>query len=198
MRKLGKIFLVCMTICALFTGCESEGAKKVGSVQDSSSETASAEKDSTKKEETSDKKSDSKEKEEDSDEENGIYHPGDIVSFGDFKITYKSVGKYKSKNEFIQPEDGYQYIKFSFAFENKGKEDSYIGSFDCYADGEKCEEEYIGEDAGDFLLTKLSAGRKTSGNLFYQVPKGTKLKDIELEYESNSFLSDEKIIFSAK
>ena len=87
---------------------------------------------------------------------------------GDFKITYKSVEKYKSDNQFIQPKDGFQYIKFNFAFKNTGKSDSYIGEFSCYADGEKCDTAYVDDSASDFLLTKLSAGRKKNGSITFE------------------------------
>ena len=73
-----------------------------------------------------------------------------------------------------------------------------IGSFDCYADGEKCDQEYFSDDGGDFLLEELSSGRKTSGSVVFEVPKSVKMKDIELEYENYSFVSNEKVIFIAK
>lgn len=126
------------------------------------------------------------------------FYPGDVVSFDGFKITYQSVGKYEAKNQFLEPKDGYQYIKFNFKFVNTGKSDAYIGSFDCYAKGEKCESAYVDGAGGDFLLTKISSGRKVSGSLLYEVPKGIKMKNIELEYKGNSLWSDKKIIFLGK
>lgn len=131
-------------------------------------------------------------------EKKGKQHPGDTISFDDFRITYKSVKKYKSDNQFIQPKDGFQYLKFNFTFKNTGKSDSYIGDFSCYADGEKCETAYVDDSASDFLLTELSAGRKKTGSITFEVPKNVKLKDIELEYENTSLWSDKKIIFLAK
>lgn len=128
----------------------------------------------------------------------GKYHPGDVASFGDFKITYKSIAKYKSSNQFIQPKKGFQYIKYVFSFKNTGKSDSYVGNFACYADGEQCDSAYVDDSDSSLLLTKLSSGRKKSGSLVYEVPKNVKLKDIELEYENNSLWSDEKIIFLGK
>jgi len=41
----------------------------------------------------------------------------------------------------------------------------------------------------------LSAGRKKSGSLVYEVPKKVKIRDLELEYENNYLWSDKKIIF---
>lgn len=190
MRKLTKNVMICAAICLLLTGCGSDVSEKAGNPQDGSSEVTSTE----SKKETSSKK---EEKASDN-EEDGKYHPGDSVPFGDFKITYKSVEKYVSKNEFIQPKDGFQYIRFHFVFKNTGDEDSYVGSFDCYADGEKCDEAYVDGTAGDFLLEEVSAGRKVSGCVTYEVPKGTKMKNVELEYENNSLWSDKKIIFLGK
>ena len=54
--------------------------------------------------------SDQENKDGNSDNDTETYHPGDIVSFGDFQISYKSAEKYKSKNEFSKPEEGFQYI----------------------------------------------------------------------------------------
>lgn len=141
---------------------------------------------------------DKNEEKADTKEKDGKYHPGDVVSFGDFKITYKYVKKYQSKNEFIQPQKGFQYVQYSFTFKNIGKEDAYVGDFSCYANGEKCEDAYVNDSDSNLFLTELSAGRKKSGSVIFEVPKKAKLKDLELEYENNSFWSDEKIIFLGK
>ena len=59
-----------------------ETAKKAGSVENTSEKA---------------------ENESDTESANTIekYHPGDIVSFGDFKITFTSAEKYKSDNDFL-------------------------------------------------------------------------------------------------
>lgn len=224
-KGIGKwvvIAVVAIVIIAAAMGnTGKDDSEKIGTVQDSSQQTVADNKDkesfgdegqsdasSKVGEEASDtgkeglpneeKKPDNDEKKPDDEEESGRYHPGDIVSYGDFEITYKSVGKYKSNNQFIQPKKGFQYIKFDFTFKNVGDTDTLIGSFDCYVDGEKCDQEYVSGEGGDFLLEELSSGRKTSGSLVFEVPKSAKMKDIELEYENYSFVSDEKIIFIAK
>lgn len=226
-KGIGKwivIAVVAIVIIAAAMGNTGEkDSEKIGTVQDSSQQTVADNKDNessgdegqsdssskvgeevssdTEKEDLSDEEkedSSDEEKETDSEEESGRYHPGDIVSYGDFEITYKSVGKYKSNNQFIQPKKGFQYIKFDLTFKNTGDTDTMIGSFDCYADGEKCDQEYFSDAGEDFLLKELSGGRKTSGSVVFEVPKSAKMKDIELEYENYSFVSNEKVIFVAK
>lgn len=218
-KGIGKWIVIAVVaiviIAAVLGNAGEDDSKKIGTVQDSSQQKAAGNKDRESfgdegqsggsseagGEEASDtEKEDSSTEEEKSGnpKESDRYHPGDIVSYGDFEITYKSVGKYKSNNQFIQPKKGFQYLKFDFTFKNVGDTDTMIGSFDCYADGEKCDQEYITEDGGDFLLEELSSGRKTSGSLVFAVPKSVKMKDIELEYENYSFVSDEKVVFLAK
>lgn len=193
MKRKGRLVLLsaAMVFGALFTGCtsvdkDSAESKKVGEVKESSSEGNAEEKDDS----SNDEKSSAVKEEK--------YHPGDVVSFGDFEITFSSIKKFKSKNEFIQPKKGFQYIKYVFSFKNTGKKDTFVGNFSCYADGEKCDSAYVDDSDSDLLLTELSAGRKKSGSLVYEVPKKVKLKDLELEYENNSLWSDKKIIFLGK
>ncbi len=189
-KRKGQLVLLsaAMVFGALFTGCtsvdnDSVESKKVGEVKESSSEG-----DAEKKDDVSNGEMASAGKEE-------KYHPGDVVSFGDFEITYSSIKKFKSDNEFIQPKKGFQYIKYVFSFKNKGKKDAFVGDFSCYADGEKCDSAYVDDSDSDLLLTELSAGRKKSGSLVYEVPKKVKIRDLELEYENNYLWSDKKIIF---
>lgn len=186
-------------LAAIFGNDDSDSPTKTGEVAETSSETGSGKADDAEGEssEDSDDKS-SSEKKTAKKEGDGKYHPGDVVKFGDFKIVYKSAKKYKSNNQFIQPKSGYQYVKFDFAFKNEGDADSFVGDFACYADGEKCEREYVDESGSDFLVEELSSGRKVSGSLVFEVPKKTSFKNIELEYENYDLFSDKKAIFVAK
>lgn len=121
-----------------------------------------------------------------------------MVEFGDFEIAYTGAEKYKSNNQFIQPKDGYKYVKFYFSFKNTGNSDCYPGSFGCYVNNKKYDQEYLDGSDESFLLQEVSGGREISGSITYEVPKEAKMKDIELEYENNSIWSDKKIIFLGK
>ena len=180
-------------LAAAFGGEDADSPTKTGEVAETSSETGGG-----KADDSGNSDGESSEKKTAKKEGDGKYHPGDVVKFGDFKIVYQSAKKYKSKNQFIQPKSGYQYVKFDFAFKNEGDADSFVGDFACYADGEKCEREYIDESGSDFLVEELSAGRKVSGSLVFEVPKKTSFKNIELEYENYDLFSDKKAIFVAK
>lgn len=121
-----------------------------------------------------------------------VYHVGDILQDGDMKIVYMASGDYIEENEYSQPDDGYKYIFLQFAFENTSEtSDNSISfySFECYADGYSCEMYYGGNED---LSATLSAGRTTTGCLYFTVPEDA--EDIEIEYETNIFTSD-KITF---
>lgn len=121
-----------------------------------------------------------------------VYSVGDILQDGELKIVYVASGVYKEENEFLQPQDGNQYIFLQFAFENSSSSsDVSISSFsfECYADGYAQESYYGGEED---LSATLSAGRSTLGYVYFEVPKDA--EEIEIEYETNLF-TDEKIKF---
>ena len=163
-------------------------SKKVESVTESSGSTSK-----DKKKNKSNKSSKNNGKTDDN-----RFHPGDVVEFGDFEIAYTGAEKYKSNNQFIQPKDGYKYVKFYFTFKNTGNSDSYPGSFGCYVNNKKYDQEYLDGSDESFLLQEVSGGREISGSITYEVPKEAKMKDIELEYENNSIWSNKKIIFLGK
>ena len=123
-------------------------SKKVESVTESSGSTSKDKKKnkSSSKDKKSNKKNSNKKKSNKSSKNNGKtddnrFHPGDVVEFGDFEIAYTGAEKYKSNNQFIQPKDGYKYVKFYFTFKNTGNSDSYPGSFGCYVNNKKYDQE---------------------------------------------------------
>ena len=89
-------------------------------------------------------------------------------------------------------------MNFYFTFKNAGNSDSYPGSFGCYVNNKKYDQEYLDGSDESFLLQEVSGGREISGSITYEVPKEAKMKDIELEYENNSIWSNKKIIFLGK
>lgn len=120
------------------------------------------------------------------------YYVGDTIEDGNTKIVFMSSGDYVEENEFMQPEEGKKYIFLQFAFENISKTtDTSISfySFECYADGYAAEMYYGGNDD---LSATLSAGRATTGYIYFEVPADAEV--IEVEYETNVF-TEKKIKF---
>lgn len=120
------------------------------------------------------------------------YYVGDILEDGHTKIVFMSSGEYTEENDFLQPADGKKYIYLQFAFENTSNtNDTSISSysFECFADGYAVDMYYGGKED---LSATLSAGRATTGYIYFEVP--TDAENIEIEYETNWF-TDEKIKF---
>lgn len=120
------------------------------------------------------------------------YYVGDSIEDGNTRIVFMSSGDYTEENQFMQPAEGKKYIYLQFAFENTSKtSDTSISfySFECYADGYAAEMYYGGEDD---LSATLSAGRATTGYVYFEVP--TDSENIEVEYETN-ILTGKKIKF---
>lgn len=120
------------------------------------------------------------------------YYVGDTLQDGNTKIVFMSSGDYVEENQFLQPVEGNKYIYLQFAFENTSKNSdisvSYF-SFSCYADGYATEMYYGGDEA---LSATLSAGRGTTGYIYFEVPQDA--QEIEVEYETNVF-TEKKIKF---
>ncbi len=116
-----------------------------------------------------------------------FYSVGDTIQDGDVKIVYMASGEYSSDNQFIQPAEGKKYIFLEFAFINEGTKDESVSfySFDGYADGYAVDMHYFGEEN---LSATLSAGRSTSGKIYYEVPRDA--QEIEVEYSPNVFLNN--------
>ena len=126
-------------------------------------------------------------------EDGTAYHVGDIVQDGNLKMVYAASGIYKTDNEFLQPQEGNEYIFLKFVVENTSeKSDCSIStfSFHCFADGYAAEAYYGGEDD---LSATLSAGRTASGSVYFEVPADA--ENIEIEYETN-VLTGKKLIFA--
>ena len=122
------------------------------------------------------------------------FHVGDIVEAKNLRITYVSSDEYESENMFIQPKDGYHFVTCKFEFENIGSSDEMVTafSFDCYADGASCDQTFAGDDT---LSATLSAGRKTSGSVIFEVPDNASV--VEVEYLTNYWTSN-RIVFAVE
>ena len=92
------------------------------------------------------------------------------------------------------PKSGNKIVCLSFSVENVGSTDRHISYFDfeCYADDAAAEAYYVVDDG---LSATISAGRKASGNVYFEVPKDA--QSIEVEYETD-FWSGNKAIFVVK
>jgi hypothetical protein len=105
------------------------------------------------------------------------------------KITMLEVNtNYKGYDEFNEPESGMKFISIKCEVENTGGSDSHFyltpSLFSASADGEAIKNAYIGEN---YLNADLSAGTKTVGYMYYEVPINA--KKVVLSYDPN-FLVD--------
>ncbi len=194
------IVVVLLFIVAAASGGDDDddGTKLVGTVGESGTSTESVNADAGDDSDSGDTDSngtntaDADSEEIETEEVKTVYYVGDILMDGDMKIVYMSSGVYEDYSEYSQPDEGYEYIYLQFAFENNSEsDDDYIssGSFNAYADGYEADSYYGGDDD---LSATLSAGRSTTGYIYFTVP--TDAEEIEIEYTTNYFTSD-KITF---
>ena len=123
--------------------------------------------------------------------ENVTVKVGDVLKTSSLEITYNECGEYTGYSQYLAPEAGNKVIYIDLSAKNIGESDAYISDFEfnCYAD-DKAVESYYGEDDG--LSATLSAGRSTSGRVYFEVPKDA--EKIEIEYETD-FWDEQKAIF---
>ncbi len=121
-------------------------------------------------------------------DEDVTYHVGDSAMYGELKITYLACGVYYEDSKYRQPEDGYKYIYFQFAFENTSDSDEYFVSYlrcDAYADNYAVDMYLYGDDKFSATLT---AGRSVTGYVYFEVPEDAEV--IEVEYTPKSTTTD--------
>jgi len=127
------------------------------------------------------------------------YNVGEIYEDSDIAVKYVSKNEnFTNISKYAEVKSGYKVIQATFEFENVGASDAYVysGDFNCYADGYSCEEFYYIDDLDDSSFgTTLSSGKKTKGNVYFEVPKD--VKEITIEYEVDVW-SSEKIVFVVK
>ena len=119
---------------------------------------------------------------------------GETLTTDKLKISYISGEIYTGYNEYLGPKEGNVIYRLEFAVENISNSDAIITSlsFECYADGVACDAYYGGDDD---LSATLSAGRKATGAVYFEVPENA--QEIEVEYETD-WLNDGKAIFVVK
>lgn len=134
--------------------------------------------------------------EETESEEDGRVNVGETIDVDGLLITFIAAEPYESDNQFIAPNDGNEFWKFEFLFENTSDSDKSVSSmmdWEGYADNTKIDQTWIGDESG--LDATLSPGRNTQGSIYFEVP--VNVENIEIEYEANMW-SGEKVIFVAK
>ncbi|WP_244236877.1 DUF4352 domain-containing protein [Micromonospora violae] len=116
---------------------------------------------------------------------------GDKVRGGDFEFTVKSVkcGIAKVGSEFLNKKAQGTFCKVSVTVKNVTKKahtfhaDGTISAQD--ASGRKYEADgeagIYGNDDGQGFLDEINPGNSVTANVFFDVPKGTKLKTITLD-----------------
>lgn len=125
------------------------------------------------------------------------YNVGETYSYKDFDVTYTECGELTEYNKFMPPKDGNKIIYATFDISNNSSSDrsALYTDFKCYADGYACDGYYATEGTGLSFSERLSAGRKCTGKVAFEVPENA--EDIEIEY-SPSFWSSKKAIFVYK
>ena len=109
---------------------------------------------------------------------------GSTLSAKGLNITLQKVEDWNSDNMFVNPKDGFKFIRAYFVLENTNSSSRYLGSYDftCYADNAKADMSIFGEDTLD-LGAEVSSGRVLQGYIYYEVPVNA--QSIEIEYDSD-------------
>lgn len=151
----------------------------------------------TEQVEAQNKKEDSvseKEKEKDEPEQKDKYHVGDTWENKTLRMTYTSCYEFTDYDQFNAPADGNKIICAEFEFENIGNSDTTVmyTEFHGYADGYEVSQSYAPDGTGLDFSVKMSAGRKGTGKVAFEVPENA--EEIEIEFSPN-FWTSENIIF---
>lgn len=119
---------------------------------------------------------------------------GETLTTNTLKITYKSSADDKGA-EYFPAASGNKIIKLTFEIENISLTDQIVSVYDfkCYSDDVASSAYYYGDDG--LSTTTLSAGRKATGNVYFEVPQNA--NSIDVEYETN-YWSGNKAIFVVK
>lgn len=133
-------------------------------------------------------------------EEVAIYGLGETARAKSFSLTANSVDVVKSDNQFVQPDEGYEYVEVEFVFENTSDSDIVVSSVlncNAYVDGFAVSENLsAGVAAGsDSFNGTVASGKKLKGCLFYELSNDWN----ELEIDINIGLSKEdevKFVFT--
>ena len=124
------------------------------------------------------------------------YNVGEIFENDYMAIKYVSLDdNFKGYSQYADVKSGHKVIKAEFEFENVSETDQLASSWDftCYADGYDCESFLYVDDSS--FSASLSAGKKTKGSVYFEVPADA--NEITIEYETD-YWSSEHIVFLVK
>lgn len=132
--------------------------------------------------------------EEPQEETKDKYHVGDTWENKTLRMTYTSCYEFTEYNQYNAPADGNKIICAEFEFENIGSSDTTVmyTDFHGYADGYEVNQSYAPDGTGMDFSVKMSAGRKGTGKVAFEVPEGA--QEIEIEFSPN-FWTSENVIF---
>lgn len=122
------------------------------------------------------------------------YNVGDTWENKTLRMNYTSCYEFTYYNQYNSPADGNKIICAEFEFENIGSSDATVmyTDFHGYADGYEVEQSYAPDGTGLDFSVKMSAGRKGTGKVAFEVSEDA--QEIEIEFSPNMF-SSEKVIF---
>ena len=117
------------------------------------------------------------------------YNVGEIYEDEYIAVKYVSLDdNFKGYSKYADIKSGHKIVKAEFEFENVSTTDQSASAYDfnCYADGYDCESFWSVDDSG--FSASLSAGKKTKGCVYFQVP--VEATEITIEYEANIWSSE--------
>ena len=129
-------------------------------------------------------------------QEKDTYSVGETFNDGYMSVKYSALNEnFTGYSQYATVKPGYKVVCASFEFENISTTDQLASSynFSCYADGYDCENFYYVDDSS--FSANLSSGKKTKGNVYFEVPESS--TSIVIEYENNIWTSS-KIKFIVK
>lgn len=119
------------------------------------------------------------------------YGVGETAVAKSYKLTVESISVVESDNQFMQADEGYEFVGITLLLENTSNSELQVSSildFDAYVDGFSVDEDLIGQSASDVSTMNgtVSGGKKLRGQLTYQLPIGwSELEiDVDLGYSS--------------
>lgn len=133
-------------------------------------------------------------KEEPAAEEKSKYYVGDTWQNKYIKVIYTKCYEFTDYNQYNAPASGNKIICAEFEFENIGNSDETVmyTDFNGYADGYEVSQSYAPEGTGLDFSVKMSAWRKGTGIVAFEVPENA--EEIEIEFSPN-FWTSENVIF---
>lgn len=122
------------------------------------------------------------------------YKVGESLSTKAFNITYLQCYEDTSYSEYFPPKDGCKFYTCELEFENISDHDQVVSmyEFDCYADGQACDQSFFRDDN---LSATLSAGKKAKGTVTFEIPDSA--TSVELECETNIWTSN-RLVFTIR